>query len=292
MNRRDFLWNLAEPTQGTFDDAGYVGSYIAGHIITANSQGVSFMPILDYNANWSWDSSGGTYYDSPDGLENGSYGHATTKYVMAPLGNNQFQYTVYTWRTFSQTWRQSTQSTVAGGTTFPLAASHVSDWTGFVQHAVNAMKPYGVQYYQIWNEAYPTSGFWYGGLDTYMQRVQLPAAQTIRSLGGKVVYGGWPSGGTVQNYINMLDYNNAWSSIDVLDMHYHSLSDVQTLYNAAVSRGYPNMGIWQTEYGFTTAEGTIGNVNPRFMYWALSHGAAQRSKPVQDVVVRLSVGPY
>ncbi len=279
MGRRDFLWSLAEPSHGTYDDA-YIQSYIAGLIATGQSRGVSFLPILDYNANWSWDPNGGTYYDSPDGLESGPYGHAATKYVMTPLGNNQFQSTTYKWRSFlgMGIWLEDSQSTLEGNIRFPLAANHVNDWTNFVRHTVNAMKPYGVEYYQVWNEAYPTSSFWYGGLDTYMQRVHLPAAQAIRDAGGKVVYGGWPaglSGMNVTKYIQMLDANDAWASIDALDIHYYSLSDLQTLYDAAAARGYANIGIWQTEYGFTTAAGTIGNVNPRFLNWALNHGAAE-----------------
>lgn len=281
--RRDLQWAKVEPTPGVFDDA-YLQSYINGLAAPAEASGVRFMPILSYNTSWSYDKTARTYYNTADNLESSPYGHATTKYDIAPLGSDQYQYTISTWTryfnwptlSYKYHWVQSSSSAISGVTSeglsnFPLAADQLAARANFITHVVNTMSPYGVKYYQIWNEASQTSGFWHGGYDMLMQRVVLPDAATIHAAGGKAVYGGWPSDTSVQTYINVLNTYNAWGSLDVVDMHYHSLQDMETLRQAAVAAGYPTIGIWQSEYGYTTAKGTIGNVNPRFLNWALSH---------------------
>ena len=75
-----------------------------------------------------------------------------------------------------------------------------------------------------WNEAHPVSGFWEGDLDSYMTRVHLPAARIIRELGGKVVYGGWPCCGSLKELTTLLDKHDAWSTMDVVDVHYFGLN--------------------------------------------------------------------
>jgi len=47
--------------------------------------------------------------------------------------------------------------------------------------------------------------------------------------------------------------------------------DMATLREAADARGHQNLGIWQTEVGFTTDPGYIANDYPRFLYWALTN---------------------
>lgn len=290
MTRRDFLWSQYEPTPGVFNDA-YMQSYIDGLITSAQAQDVQFLPILCYNTAWSYDKTARTYYNTADGQANGAYGQATRKYDITPLGNDQFQYTVSNWTQYSYWdsnfpfyhtsyhWTQASQTTIAGvnaigDSVFPIAADQLPARAEFLTRVVNAMKPAGVKYFQIWNEASQTSGYWHGGFDTYMQRIHLPDAATIHAAGGKVVYGGWPSDTSIQTYINVMNANNAWGSVDVLDVHYRALADIDTLYNAAAAAGHPEIGIWQTEYGFTSAEGTIGNVNPRFLNWALKHNGS------------------
>lgn len=284
ITRRDLLWSKVEPTPGVFDDA-YLQSYITGIVAPAEAKGVRFMPILDYNTSWSYDTSARTYYDTADNLESSSFGHATKKYDITPLGNGQYQYTISTWTAYKDWWNpfttkhkwvQSSSSTISGVTSeglsnFPIAANQLPARAEFLTHVVNAMSQVGVRYYQVWNEASQTSGYWFGGYDMLMQRIVLPDAATIRAAGGKVVYGGWPSDTSVQTYINVLNTYNAWGSLDVLDMHYHSLQDLETLRQAAVAAGHGTIGIWQSEWGFTTATGTIGNVNPRFLNWALKN---------------------
>jgi len=155
----------------------------------------------------------------------------------------------------------------------PLAAEHVVDWENYVRSVVSFLKepPYDVEYFQIWNEAHPCSGFWNGDLDTYMERVHLPAAEIIHELGCKVVYGGFPMCGSITEYIALLDTHNAWSSVDVLSAHYVGVNAFDTLYHAAVDRGYPDMGIWLTEVGYSPYTSWIGDAYPEFLKWALTH---------------------
>lgn len=282
--RRDLLWSKVEPTPGVYDDA-YLQSFITGIAAPAEAQGVRFMPMLDYNTSWSYDTSARTYYDTADNLESGAYGHATKRYSVTPLGGDQYQYTVSTWTAYKDWWNplttkhkwvQSSSSAISGVTSeglsnFPIATNQMAARADFLTHVVNSMSPYGVRYYQVWNEASQTSGYWHGGYDMLMQRIVLPDAATIHAAGGKVVYGGWPSDTSVQTFINVLNFYNAWGSLDVIDMHYHPLQDMETLRLAAVAAGHPTIGIWQSEYGYTTAKGTIGNVNPRFLNWALKN---------------------
>jgi len=132
--------------------------------------------------------------------------------------------------------------------------------------------PFNVEYFQIWNEAHPESGFYNGGYETYFTRLHNPAAKIIKELGGKVVYGGWPCGGSLDEYIAELDRYNAWKNLDVIDVHYFPVSAWEVLYKAAKTRGYGNIGIWQTEVAFTGNFSFVPNTYPRFMRWALEHG--------------------
>lgn len=135
--------------------------------------------------------------------------------------------------------------------------------------------PYDVKYFQIWNEAHPVSGFWVGDLDSYMSRVHLPAARIIRELGGKVVYGGWPCCGSLDELIALLDKHDAWKSIDVIDVHYFGLQAFERLRQAAADRGFPEMGVWQTEVCFEADPTYVSNNYPRFVDWSLRHGLEQ-----------------
>src|SRR5699024_2486734 len=73
--------------------------------------------------------------------------------------------------------------------------------------------------------------------NNYYNRVTKPAAEAIHDAGGKVVHGGWPTvpGFTINNYINWLDYHNAWDDIDVLSFHYrnsHAIKEMEKLRRA------------------------------------------------------------
>ena len=174
-----------------------------------------------------------------------------------------------------------------------------SDWSTYVTKVVQTLRaaPYNIQYYQIWNEASNVSNsFWWDGTwADYFNYVLNPTGKLIHQLGGKAVYGGYPSGPhSVQDYISQLDTYSAWANLDVLDMHYYNTWHLDTLRKAADARGYPNLGIWQTECGYTNDEVYIADNYPRTLYWALSNkwNAADKYKLfyyVQDGSDNLSI---
>jgi len=153
-----------------------------------------------------------------------------------------------------------------------VSAQAVPLWTNYVTKVVSELRAHGVVYFQVWNEAYPNSSFWSGNnISDYFTNVLKPASQVIRSLGGKVVYGGYPSGATTSTgeYISWLDTNSAWGNIDVLDIHYYDASDMSNVYSAAVSRGYSGLGMWQSECGFDQSRYMLPWLYPKALHWGL-----------------------
>jgi hypothetical protein len=163
----------------------------------------------------------------------------------------------------------------AGGYRF-IDNGHIVDWQNYVERVVDFLRkpPYNVKYFQIWNEP-DYSVFWTSDMDTFMTNVHLPASEVIHNLGCKVVFGGWL--GAPSDLVDLLDRHNAWDSVDVLDVHYKEIGDLQYLRDAAAARGYENMPIWETEVGGTWHSTPqlhyISNFYPRLFYWALTHNA-------------------
>lgn len=257
-DRWDLPWASCAPEQGKWDHPYLVnwGSRVRAY----RDRNARLLPTLDYNAKWAWDRGERTYT------------HGDTRWQVSPREDGEFDVTVFK-RDAKGDWRQASESTSKGRDKWPLAAEHVKDWEMYVRRVVVFLgrPPYNVEYFQIWNEAHPLSGFWDGDMDTYMERVHLPAAKIIRELGGKVVYGGWPCCGTLREFVSLLDKHKAWDSIDVLSVHYFPLSSWQYLYDAAKERGHHDKAIWQTEIAFTDDPGFVGNSYPRFLHWALTH---------------------
>ena len=256
-DRHDLSWGGCEPRQGEWNQE-YLEDY-GKRVLKHRKRSAYVLPILCYTAEWAYDRSERT-------LE-----HQGTRWVIQPRADGRFNVTKLT-RTPEQTWKETDRSVQNGSANWALAAEHVKDWESYVRRAVSFLRkaPYNVEYFQIWNEAWPTSGFWFGDMDTYMTRVHLPAAKIIHELGGKVVYGGWPCCATLAEFVSLLDKHRAWDSVDVLDIHYFPVSGFQFLYDAARKRGY-SRAIWQTEIGFTEDPGFVGNTYPRALHWALRH---------------------
>jgi hypothetical protein len=162
-----------------------------------------------------------------------------------------------------------------------------TDWTGYVSYVVaNLHKaPYNLDYFQIWNEAVPDPGGWdvvfnepgffYDGkFDDYMNKIHLPAVKVIRDAGCKVVYGGYP--GTKytspERFVAMMNHYKAWGTVDIIDLHYYHWWDLEIIHKAAVAAGYPNLGYWQTEWGYTTDPVALSSEYPFAIYWALTSG--------------------
>jgi hypothetical protein len=164
----------------------------------------------------------------------------------------------------------------AGGFNF-IDAGHISDWQNYVERVVDFLRkpPYNVKYFQIWNEP-DYSVFWTSDMDTFMTNVHLPASEVIHNLGCKVVFGGYL--GNPYQLADLLDRHNAWGSVDVIDMHYKGISDLQYMRDLATARGYENIPIWETEVGGTWHSTPdlhyLSNFYPRMFYWALTHNAS------------------
>jgi hypothetical protein len=256
-DRSDVFWPEFEDKEGQWEQKNL--EKLGQKVLEMRAKGVTFLPILDYNTAWSSDKSERTY-DA-----------AGRRVKVKPVDGGNFKVTTSRRDANGEWIVESSQVQKPGG--WPLAEDKVSAWENYVRRVVGYLRkaPYNVEYFQIWNEAYPTSGFWNGDLDSYMKRVHLPASKIIRELGGKVVYGGWPCCGRIQDYVSLLDSAKAWGSIDVLDIHYFPLSAFDYLYKAAQDRGCKSIGIWQTELAFSQDPTFVGNTYPRFLAWCLAH---------------------
>jgi hypothetical protein len=255
--RQDFDWGHVEPAKGQIDQAA-LAQYVQ-QFREAKAHGITILPVLDYTAGWAANRTGYTYTFHDVTYE---YGPSLSE------ANGQFTRHLTT-KDASGKVLSSADVQVSVGRTPP---QNISDWTDFVQLAVDTLKPFGITYFQVWNEAYPGSGFWEGGMDQYMQTIQLPAAKVLHADKVKLVYGGWICGAPLSEYVALLDKWHAWSSVDVFDLHYMPLGAMQTLYTAAQKRGIAHPAIWQTELGFTTEDKFIADTYPRAFHWALRKG--------------------
>jgi hypothetical protein len=256
-DRMDVDWNSIEPSKGNIDQAA-LNEY-KRQFTEAKSHGITVLPVLGYTAGWAANRTGYSY----------SFHNQTFEYgpVTAENGDKLTRQLI-TKDAKGKVLSTETVQTSAGRT--PPANS--ADWTSYVGTVLAALKPLGITYYQVWNEAYPTSGFWTGGMDQYMNLIHLPAVKVIHAAGAKVVYGGWICGAPLSEYVALLDKYNAWKGIDVFDMHYMPIAAMDTLYQTAKKRGVANPAVWQTELGFTTQDKFIADVYPRVFHWALSKG--------------------
>ncbi len=168
-----------------------------------------------------------------------------------------------------------------GGHPAYISSKHIPDWLKYVERVVKFLRapPYGVEYFQIWNEPWkhPTCGFWGGSDDEYFTNAYLPAAGKIRELGGKVVYGGWPSCEDLSTWVALMDKHNAWDDTDVLSFHYQSGWNTvwawPRMRAASAGRGFPDMPIWTTEVGAIGNGTWFTDWYTKLFYWAITNGA-------------------
>lgn len=267
-DRLDFLWHEYEPNEGKYNDA-YMEKWCK-RFLEYRAKGATVLPTFDYNANWSWDKS------------ERSYIHNGFKWHIKPIDGGKFECRIFAPDGNEVQYGGPVDAympglsiknkLVEGSIMWPVAKEHVKNWEAFIEKAVSRLRkePYNVEYFQIWNEAWPTSGFWFGDMDTFMERIYVPAAKIIRKYGGKVVYGGWCCGGPLKEYVALLDKHDAWKLTDVLDVHYFPISSFEYLRSESLKRGY-DLPIWQTELGFTKQSSFISNTYPRFLSWALNN---------------------
>ncbi len=256
--RTDVSWASLEPSQGNWQQSVLNG--VGTNVLAFHAQQVGFLPILDYTVPWAADTSARIWYNFD----------ASVKYTTTPNSDGSITLSTYTKQT-DGTYTLTSTANVTDFSRFPPASS--STWINYVSKVTTflAAPPYNVRYFQIWNEAWYTSGFWKGSFTDYFQKVHIPAAAIIHAAGGKVVYGGWPDDAPLTDLISLLDTNNAWGSIDVIDFHYLNPATYATLRSAADSRGYTNLQIWQTECGFTSYVQFPLDQYTRILYWALGN---------------------
>lgn len=250
--RLDIPWDKCEPEHGAWSDA-YIQQWIA-KAMEWRRQGYEVLPVLCYNTDWSWDR----------GERSFAFGNRLYRYK--PLENNQYEEILSDRKNPAKT---LSSRQVKGGKMFPLDPRYAADWRNYVRRVVEALtaSPLHTRYFEVWNEAYPTSGFWRGSMDDYFRLIHLPASEVIRQHGGKVVYGGWPCVGPLHEFIALMDQHDAWKSVDVLSLHYFPLAAMDQLAKAAHKRTGKDYPVWQTEYGFSPKPGTVGNFLPRFLHW-------------------------
>lgn len=264
-DRFDFSWQNFQPQRGSWNTA-YLEKY-RRRILAAKAKGVKFLPILDYGNGW-----------TADGIPEQEFELGGRVYTVNRRPDGDFDVAGYNKEMVNgkpeRILIEKRKVSAKRMSQRFVPDDQVADWERFVRKTVAALKaePYGIEYFQVWNEAHPMSSFWYGDMDAYMKNVHLPAAKIIHELGGKVVYGGWICGESISEFVAYLDRHDAWDSIDVFDLHYFPLAGMEYLARALKERGYEDKGIWQTELGFTAGANFIGNLYPRALHWALENG--------------------
>jgi hypothetical protein len=254
MNRVDMGWDAVEPTKGVWNDN--VIKEFQTRLLDSRRKGVEMLYPLLYTAEHSARTEPWTFT---------ALGKRYDVQAMDPAKPGERIAHV----TNLLTQKREDDITLPAGRIPPDVAA----WERYVEKVVSTFSkpPYNMKYFQPWNEAHDQfTGFWYGGMDEYMKTVHIPAAKIIHKYGGKVVFGGYPCCGSMQDYLNIIDRHKAWDTIDVLDIHYFPVHCWDYLYKHATKKN-PNIAIWQTEVGFTPDKSWVPNSYPRFFYWAITH---------------------
>ncbi|MBB4940121.1 hypothetical protein FHR32_004426 [Streptosporangium album] len=261
-DRSDILWAAVESTRGTYDDSAIHA--FGTRFAAAAANGVTLLPVLAYSAPWA--------------ARTTAYGwsHWDVQYAVgaaqADAGSGWSRRVTRT-RISTGEVLQDEDLVLPKDKTPPADPAR---WLAFVDHVVTILRStYGVEYFQVWNEAYWSAGFWYGSPYEYIDQIHKPASTAIRNHGGKVVYGGWPSPAAIARFTALLNETNAWSSVDVLDVHYYKPSDLESLRVACVAALGSSLPIWQTEIGYSTSPAAAALVYPGLLHWAITRGLAQ-----------------
>ena len=265
--RQDVFWNRLEGKgRGQWNDKYFKEHYLERFKLLL-SKDVRLLPVLAYGVPW------GSKKQGEEAVDHFELAGREYKFTMQPDGSCIFEQ-FHDKSVNGKIIRESSKRH------FPykkmatrwLCQENIKDWENYVRKIVRTLRkpPYNLEYFQIWNEAWPSSGFWRGNMDAYMRRIHFPAAKIIHEEGGKVVYGGWPCGAPIKFFVEFLDKYKAWDSIDILDIHYFPLAAMDYLAKELKKRGL-DKGIWQTEIGFTTDQNFIGDNYPRALYWALKN---------------------
>lgn len=264
--RFDCTWSSYETAPGVYSETFF--DSLGEKVLKAKEQGYTPLLILGYGPTWYTEQNGYTFTHKLTG----------DVYEYGPVGEVDINGTIKTGlhKKVTNRWGEVlTDTNTSLNNKYQMSADSVDEWQDFVRKTLDVFtaEPYNLEYFQIWNEAYPSSSFYYGDLDQYMQVVHNPAAQVMREYPQvKIVYGGWPCCGPMSEFIDVIDRNDAWQYVDVLDVHYTPLDGMDYLYRAAKERGVEKPFVWQTEMGFTTDGGYPANMYARTLRWGLEHG--------------------
>ena len=256
--RAPITWGELQPNGPAQWNQAALEAYGKG-VLKDREKGVRVLPVLCFSTTWAARKDAWSYAESGN------------RYDIAALDGRE------NLRAVKITNLTTGKVSTAQWSTSVMPPEHVADWENYVDRVVAflAKPPCNVEYFQIWNEASDMlwtgqfSGFWYGGMDTYMQTIHLPAARIVKKYGAKVVYGGWPCNSDVPHFLDLLNKHHAWDTLDVFDLHYYGLSAWQELYDNTKDTGR-KFGIWQTEVAISS-RAWVPNNYPRFFRWALTH---------------------
>lgn len=264
--RFDCIWDEYEKEKGVYNTQ-YLDK-IGDEVKLSIEAGYTPLLILGYGPTWSVEQNGYTFTHKLTG----------DIYEYGPVGDVDIKGTVRKGlhKKVTNKWGEVlTDQDVSLNNKFQMSAENVESWQNYVRAVLDyfTAEPYNLKYFQIWNEAYPSSSFYYGDLDQYMQVVHIPAAKVMREYKDvKIVYGGWPCCGPMSEFVELMDNNDVWQYVDVIDVHYTPLDGMDYLYRAAKERGIEKPYVWQTEMGFTTDGSYPANMYARTLRWGLEHG--------------------
>lgn len=263
--RFDTSWAHAEGEKGVYNEEYLKG--IGERILSCKEAGYTIIPVIAYSPIWAVEQNGYKFTHRLNG----------DVYEYGPASEDTGW---KTWRKVTNRWGE----VIAEGDWYlsdknQLSEEAVDSWVKYCEYFVERFSapPYNLEYFQIWNEAYPSSGFWAGDMDIYFERVHVPAAKAIQAKGGKVVFGGWPCCGPTSELVELLDRHDAWETIDIHDVHYYPLASMDYLWRAAKERGIEEPCVWQTEMGFTSNQFYPANIFARTLRWAIERGLYTKS---------------
>lgn len=256
-NRLDITWSECEPEPGQWNDKYY--QKMLEKIKNNLDHGIKMLPVLAYAPGWAASN------------EKQSIGNGKQRIEYVPTEKKGL-YKKTTFKKEKDAWVEKPEKDVINPK-IALSPEGTDGWRRFVAKVTADLRkpPYNIDYFQVWNEAHPNSGFWDSSLDIYIQQIHIPAAREIHKLGGKVVYGGWPCCGTVDGLVKLLDKHKAWDTIDIVDIHYFGENWMDFLLRAAHQRGFNQMGVWQTEIIFHSKYYAVATTYPTVLYWGLTN---------------------
>ena len=271
-SRLDIGWAWTESERGVYDPENIKD--IGDQIMDLRSQGYEPLPVIAYSPMWAVEQNGYSFTHRLTG-ETYTYGPASEETGWEGTFTIQNKFGEIT-----------TSDEYVLTDKYQMRSDAVDDWKRFVGFIVDTFSqaPYNLEYFGIWNEAYPSSGFYMGDIDQYFRDVHNPAAEVVHSKGKKVVFGGWPCCGPMSELIDLLDRNDSWKTIDIYDIHYHPLASMDYLWRAAKERGIETPCIWQTEMGFSSQPYYSSNIFARTLRWALDKGMYEKSDDVSKLM--------